>query len=36
MVWVAASQTEDSGPDGDAPVNLDGAVVDAGSRVLLS
>lgn len=36
MVWVAASQTEDAGPDGDTPVNLDGAVVGVGSLVLLS
>ena len=36
MVWVAASQTGDARPDGEAPVNLDGAVVGAGSLVLLS
>lgn len=35
-MWVAASQTENAGPDGDAPVNLDGAVVGAGSPGLLS
>lgn len=36
MAWVVASQTEDSPPDGDAPANLDGALVVAGSLVLLS
>lgn len=36
MAWVVASQTEDAQPDGDAPLNLDGAPVVAGSRVLLS
>lgn len=36
MAWVVASQTEDAPPDGDVPVNLDGALVTAGSPVLLS
>ena len=33
---MLVSQTEDAWPDGDAPVNLDGAPVVAGSPELLS
>ena len=36
MAWVVESQTEDSQPDGDTPANLEGALVVAGSLVLLS
>lgn len=36
MAWVVASQTEDAAPDGEEPVNLDGAPGVARSLVLLS